>query len=159
MKALLFAGLWVVSTAVFSTELRIFEQHLTIHPDCTLEIKRPDGSQEKKSFSLGSGYGGCAIISLGTTNIPHLEWMPQPSANKLSRSLGTNIPQGSYVFLVESRKGLMEECIAEYGVVVARTGEVKVVPETSRRSGTCGVDRDQKVFEILYNELYNRKVR
>lgn len=134
MKALLFVGLWVVSTAAFSTELRIYEQHLTIHPDCTLEIKRPDGSQEKKSFPLSRGYGECTILSLGGTNIPHLERMPM----------------GVYIFLVESRKGLMEACESEHwGVMVARNGEVKIVPKT-RPSGTCGADRDRKEFDYLY---------
>ena len=155
MKALLFVGLWVVSTAVFSTELRFFEQRLTIHPDCTLEINRPDGSQEKKSFPVGNGYGECAIINLDGTNVPHLERMPR----------------WTYVFLVEARKGLMEACRAEYwGVAVIYTSktsepdlpgevsEVKILPKT-RRSKTCDADRDWKEFEYFYGLSHSRKAR
>ena len=143
MKTVLFACLCAISTAALSTELQIFEQRLTLHPDCTLEIKRPDGSQEKKSVPASSGYGGCTIINLSDTNIPRLERMPM----------------GIYIFLVEARKGLMETCRSEsWGVVVARTGEIKVESKANR-SGSCGADPDHKVFEILYNELYNRKVR
>lgn len=132
MKTTLFACLLVVSTTAFSTEFRIFDQHLTIRPDCVLEIKRPDGSQEKKALPL-NGNGKCTIINLGHTNIPQLEFV-----------------HGAYVFLVELPEGLGGDCSAVYvGVAVPRNGRVKVLPEV-RRTGTCGADRDRKEFEYLY---------
>lgn len=132
MKAMLFVCALIVSTAVSSSELRIFAQHLTIGSNCILEVKLPDGSAQKKSLPLGD-QGECSVVNLGGTNIPHLEWV-----------------SGGYVFLVESRQGSMGACRAVYSAVaVARDGKVKILPKT-KRSQTCGSDHDRAAFEYLY---------
>jgi hypothetical protein len=129
----------VASTGAHATDLHIFDQILTLRPGCMLEIEGPGRPPQSEALPFGN-QKDCTIINLGGTNVPHLERV-----------------EGSYVFLIESRGGTGGDCTAMYtAVIVSPAGDV-VVGRNSKRSHTCGTDRDRAAFEYLYHQQVNRR--
>jgi hypothetical protein len=131
---LAFAAFALIGLPAVAADLQIFGQQISLDPGCRLEVRLAGGLPETLPLPLGLS-GNCRIIEFGGTNVPHLE----------------NV-QGSYVFLVESRKEMGGACVSTYAaVVVSQVGRVKVVPK-ARDSATCGADRDRFEFEYLFKQ-------
>jgi ferredoxin len=118
---------------LYMPELRIFEQGISLRENCSLEIRRSDGTVESMALPF-IGYRSnrqCAVLPVSGTNIPRLEFV-----------------RGDWVLIVESQFQSGNDCRAEQvAVVVSRDGKVRT---SSEREGSCGFN-ERKNFEILHH--------
>lgn len=129
MRFLVFAGLQLLSISIHATELRIFEQDIKLHANCSLEIKHSDGTVETKALPF-KNKSNCVVLPLSGTNVPRLEFV-----------------QGDYVFLIESQTHVAKDCRGELSaIIISNTGKVIVASKT-QKTGVCGYG-ERKNFEI-----------
>jgi hypothetical protein len=133
MRLLMSAGLLLTSITVHATELRIFEQDITLRANCSVDIRHSNGTMETKELPL-KNKSKCVILPVSGTNVPRLEFV-----------------QGYYVFLVEAQTRSEKDCRGELtAVIVDNDGSVKIASKT-QKTGICGYG-ERKDFEILFNQ-------
>jgi hypothetical protein len=133
MRTFIVATCLFTSIASHATELRIFEQGITLREDCLLEVRRSDGTMEIKEFPF-KNRGTCAFLPTINTNIPRLEFV-----------------RGDFVLIVESQLQSDKSCRSEQAaLVVSPDGKVST-GSIAKVTGTCGFN-ERKTFEVLHHD-------
>jgi len=132
MKTFILATCLFAPIASHATELRIFEQGITLREDCSLEVRRSDGTVKTEDISF-KNKSTCAFLPVVGTNIPRLEFV-----------------RGDYVLMVESQFQTDKGCRAERAAVVVSPGG-KVRIGLGGNIGGCGFN-ERKHFEVLHHD-------
>jgi hypothetical protein len=132
MRAFILAACLFAPIASHATELRIFELGINLREDCSLEVRRTNGTSEIKELPF-KGRSKCIVFPMSGTNVPRLEFV-----------------RGDYVLLIESQIQSGKDCRAELAaVVVSGNGKVNVGSRI-QKTGLCGYG-ERKDFEILHH--------
>jgi hypothetical protein len=124
--------------ASYATDFRIFELELNLRENCSLEVRRSDGTVEIKEFPF-KNKTKCVVVPVSETNVPRIEFV-----------------RGDYVLLVESQTQSGENCRAEQvGVAVSRNGKVGIGSRI-QKPGVCEYS-ERKDFEILHRNAVSNQ--
>lgn len=134
MKTLLFL-LLTISTAAYAEPLIVFKTKLEITSKCQIKYTKPNGKVNFVKLSLPES-SNCKFIMYDESNLIHMEQI-----------------SNFYMFLIESTSSNNEGCLSEHTAVAVKDGGVVVPAEFSKKSLSCNIDREQKLFHHFAYEM------
>ena len=135
MKLILLPLMMSMGATVHSENLEIFGTTLSLEPDCTLTAKNSDGDNTIIKLTLNAP-SNCSVIKHSQTNVPHLVLI-----------------KSNYIVLIESTKSENNKCISNYTAIGIKPNGVVVASEKSKKSGTCNIGREEKVFNYFEHKM------
>ncbi len=138
MRKFFFIVCFFISFSVSAEQLSIFERTIKLNEDCTLDVTdtgRLLYSQEPSDI----GAGNCSFIKFAETSVIHLERF-----------------NDKYVVMVESQSFDNKECTSRYGALIFRRDKQVELINWFKESGSCGADRESRVFEYFVSKSVNK---
>jgi len=135
MRKIIILSLLMVGCTLHAEPLTIYGTKLEITNTCKIKATNKKGVSSTIKPDLPES-NNCKFIKYDDTNIIHLEHIST-----------------AYMVLVESTEMDKEVCISTHtAIVVKKDGDV-IKAGSNMTSGTCHIDREQKLFHYFAHEM------
>jgi len=134
MKLISFILMASLTTVVQSESLDIYGSDITMKSNCTLMA-----GDISITLALENA-ANCSFINHSRTNIPHLVRI-----------------KNNYIVLIESTKNKDGKCISNYTAISVKPNGEVIASEKSKRSGSCNIGREEKVFKYFAHKIESMK--
>ncbi|MGF1733616.1 hypothetical protein [Photobacterium kasasachensis] len=126
-------------SAALADPVNIYGSKLEILQSCQLQVNHRDGSQTVHKLNLPHSET-CTFIKHAETNIVHIERV-------------YNI----YALLVESTSDEADTCVSTYTAAFIKPNGTVEISDFNKKSGSCYIDRERKVFEYFAHSMVGLK--